>query len=65
MLNVTTVERAYQLALSGECAGIEDIRRRLKSERFEAFDLHLTSRTLKSELRRICQSSYGGRAAYL
>ena len=34
--NVTPLERAFQLAKSGECRGVEDIRRRMRADGYES-----------------------------
>jgi hypothetical protein len=56
----TTVERAYQLARSGECADLIEVRKRLKAEGYqdERFQLHGLSIT--SELRKLCEAARKG-----
>jgi hypothetical protein len=49
---VTTVERAYQLAATGECGSLTDIKKRLHEEGFVDAAAQLTSRTLTNDLRR-------------
>lgn len=56
-LRPTTLERAYQLARSGECATVSDIRDRLKRERFESIAGQISGRTLTEELRRLCREA--------
>lgn len=46
-----TVERAFELARSGECASMADIRCRLRRERREQVDLHLAGRLIREQLR--------------
>ena len=53
----TTLERAYELARSGECATVSDIRDRLKRERFESIAGQVSGRTLTEELRRLCREA--------
>jgi hypothetical protein len=49
--NKTTIERAFELAHSGECKTINDIRSRLKAERYNP-DL-IEGRSLLMQLRTI------------
>jgi hypothetical protein len=56
----TTVERAFDLARSGECRTIEDIRRRLKTERFSDVDQNLHSPSLKKQLQELMKASRQG-----
>ena len=46
-----TVERAFELARSGECASMADIRSQLRRERREQVDLHLSGRLIRKQLR--------------
>ena len=57
MSTSNTVERAYELARSGECASIADIRRRLSSEGCEYVTRHLMGRTIQRELRELMADS--------
>ena len=50
----TTIERAYELARSGECATITDIKKRLDKEGYPDAGGQLYGRTLQTELRRLC-----------
>ena len=45
-----TVERAYQLAESGQCTNFDELRSRLKAEQCEAVDGHLCFRSLRADL---------------
>jgi len=54
MSSDSTVQSAFALARSGNCAGIEDIRRLLKQERHEQVDAHLSSPSLSRQLRALC-----------
>ena len=47
--NITTLERAFSLAKSGECASIEDIKNRLKAEGYSL--LPITGPALLKQLR--------------
>ncbi len=53
----TTLERAYQIARSGECSNLEDLVRQLKSERFDAVDAHTSGPSVRRDLRQICQQA--------
>jgi len=50
----TTVERAYQLAQSGECAGVDAIRRRLSREGYVDAPQQLSAPTLRRSLTKLC-----------
>jgi hypothetical protein len=45
------IERAFQLARSGSCQTIDDIRRALKKEGYSSTDLHLNAASLMKHLR--------------
>ena len=45
-----TIERAFQLARSGECRTLDDLKRRLRRERCESVDFHLAGKLTKSQL---------------
>ena len=49
-----TVERAYQLAESGECANIDEIETRLQAEGYVSVWQHLSAPSLSRDLRRLC-----------
>ncbi len=51
-LRPTTLERAYQLAMSGDCPTVADIKVRLRKEGYEGN--HLVGPTLLADLRRLC-----------
>ena len=57
----TTLERAFALARSGDCATIDEIRRRLKAERFDLVEAHLSSTSLTRQLRALCDASRSDR----
>lgn len=54
----STVERAYQLAASGECAGLGDVRTRLQAEGFSNIAGHLYGSTITSALRDRCKTAF-------
>jgi hypothetical protein len=45
-----TIERAYQLAGSGECRTLDELKRRLRRERCESVDFHLAGKLTKAQL---------------
>lgn len=53
----TTLERAYELAKSGECAGVSEIKARLKAEHFVDIDGQLYGRSVGTDLRRLCDAA--------
>lgn len=48
--DTTTVERAFQLARSGDCMSVDDIRKRLMKEGHTSVDSHLTGPSLRKQL---------------
>jgi hypothetical protein len=52
-----TVERAYQLAESGDCATVDDIKSRLQAEGYSSVGQHLSAPTLTRALRRLCAAA--------
>jgi hypothetical protein len=54
MQTTSTLERAFVLARSGSCAGLDDIRRTLKRERFDQVENHLQGPSLGKQLRALC-----------
>ena len=63
MTTPTTLERAFDLARSGECASVNDIRMRLKAERFDQVDAHLAGPAIARQLRLLCETARDTRAA--
>jgi len=63
MQTQTTLERAFSLARSGSCAGLDDIRRILKRERFDQVEGHLSGPSLGKQLRALCDSARRSQAA--
>jgi len=47
---IGTVERAFQLARSGECQTIDDIRRQLAREHCTNVDAHLAGSSIRRQL---------------
>lgn len=54
MNSQSTLERAFELARSGDCRIVDDIRRKLKSERFSQVDEHLSGPSIKRQLHKLC-----------
>jgi hypothetical protein len=52
-----TVERAFQLARSGDCRSLGEIVTRLKREQHDGVDAHFAGPSIKRELRRICEAN--------
>jgi hypothetical protein len=50
---LSTIERAYKLAKSGQFRTLTKVRARLRSEGYDDAPAHLTSLTLTAELRRL------------
>jgi hypothetical protein len=57
----TALERAFELARSGSCADISDIRNRLKQEGHS--DSQLVGPMLMKQLRELCAASDGRKEA--
>jgi hypothetical protein len=57
MTDPTTLERAFALARSGDCANVNDIRQRLKKERFDQVDAHLAGPAIARQLRALCEEA--------
>lgn len=54
---LSTVARAFQLARSGTCPTLEDLRKTLKAERYEFVDGHLSSGSLTRQLRALVKGA--------
>ena len=63
MQTPTTLERAFILARSGECAGLDDIRRALKRERYDQVEAHLSGHSIGKQLRALCDEARRSPAA--
>lgn len=57
----TTVERAFELARSGDCDNLPAIVAALKGERHESVDAHLAGPSIRKDLRRVWEAQ--GKAA--
>jgi len=60
-LPLTTLERAFILARSGEFTGVDQIRQQLKRERFDQVDAHLAGHSINRELRTLCLAAQRAR----
>lgn len=58
----TTLERAFALARSGECASLADIRARLKAEQHDQVDAHLAGPSIRRQLTRLCEENHRAEA---
>jgi hypothetical protein len=58
--DVGTVERAFELAASGRCATMAELRRQLQRENFASVNEHLASRSLRRQLDELILRSRAG-----
>jgi len=56
-MTISTIERAYQLARSGQCSDFPSLKRRLKTDGFRAVDVLLAPRTISGHLEAICEAT--------
>jgi hypothetical protein len=54
---LTALERAFELARSGTCAGVAEIRSQLKSEGFMAAERAIHGPSLTKQLRALCEAA--------
>lgn len=54
----TTIERAYELARSGACRTVGDLKQRLSAEGYDRIQDALYGPTLTAALRKLCQEHY-------
>jgi hypothetical protein len=59
-MSLHILERAFELAQSGQCASIDDIRRQLKAESFTQVDAHLAGATVRRQLLDLCKAARDG-----
>ena len=62
-MQLHTLERAFELAKAGECASIDDIRRRLKAEQYSQVDAHLAGSAVRRQLLELCKEAKAQRKA--
>lgn len=53
----TTLERAFELARSGECASLNEIKHRLEAERYDNIRGQLFGPRLKLDLQHLCNAA--------
>jgi len=53
----TTLERAFAIARSGTCATVAEIRLKLKRERFDQVEAHLSGPSINRQLRALCEQA--------
>ena len=58
MNRLTTIERAYQLAESGECRNVSEVKQRLAAEGYDRINDQLYGSTVTAALCERCQRSY-------
>lgn len=56
----TTLERAYQLAESGTCRTVSDVKQALQGEGYDRIQDSLYGGTITAALRKRCQENYNG-----
>ncbi|TPG40513.1 hypothetical protein EAH79_11435 [Sphingomonas koreensis] len=56
----STIERAFELARTRQCRTIDDIRRKLTSEGYEAASQHLSGATIRRQLQAVINTAEGG-----
>lgn len=54
MSKVHIVERAFQLARSGTCRGIVEIKNHLRAERYDGIESQLAGASIKKQLSALC-----------
>ncbi|RYD28177.1 MAG: hypothetical protein EOP89_03110 [Lysobacteraceae bacterium] len=59
MTEQTTVERAFELARSGECSSVNDLRQRLRREGYDAVHLHLHGSSINRQLIELMHAAKG------
>jgi hypothetical protein len=57
-MTISTIERAFQLARSGEVADLPSLKRRLQSDGCRAIDALLAPRSLSGHLQAICAAAF-------
>jgi hypothetical protein len=57
-----TIERAFEVASSGECQTLDELKRRLRREQLEAVDFHLAGKSIKAQLTQLMARARPGPA---
>jgi hypothetical protein len=55
--STNTIERAYQIAKSGRCVELKDVRRQLIQEGYEGVEAHLSGSSIKRELQALIKAA--------
>lgn len=58
MTKAAAIERAYELARSGQCRSVSEIIRRLPAEDREAVEAHLSEHSARRELILLCSEAW-------
>jgi hypothetical protein len=56
------IERAFELARSGRCRSIKDVRQKLKDEKFSAVDDHIAGPSIVKQLKTILAEAHANAA---
>jgi hypothetical protein len=59
----TTLERAFQLAKSGDCASVAQIRERLKKEGYSDWQSHTKGPSIRAQLNALCAEAVKAKSA--
>lgn len=54
---LSTLERAFELARSGDYTSVGEIRLRLKKERCDSVEAHLSGPSISKQLRMLCDAA--------
>ncbi len=57
MMKPSTLERAFELARSGDYTGVAQIRKQLLLERFDLVETHLSGSAVKKQIRDVCMAA--------
>lgn len=57
MNDIGVIERAFELARSGRCPNLDDLRRRLQQEGYYGVEEHLRGTMLRRQLRALIQGA--------
>ena len=63
MTSLTTIERAFALARTGDCTNVAEIRQRLRSAGFDQVDAHPAGSSISRQLRDLCNDARDDAAA--
>jgi hypothetical protein len=55
--STNTIERAYQIAKSGRCVELKDVRRQLIREGYEGVEAHFSGSSIKRELNALIKAA--------